>query len=187
MRGQIQKRRGIEVDLDTYNDPSSSRPISLDLHTYNYQKDFVRHHMREPNYQQNNKYNKENCEYDSIELLNRQKTLAPSRNFYYQNDKKNKIYSSLRRNEGGMFDAKPIDLDAISTSSGSGDDDDCFDGKSPNMIAAKHIFYSTSDMTTSDSEICRYPNIKNSKRFFLLKILLIRKFLFLNKFVLKKK
>lgn len=165
MKKQFQQRRcgeyNIKTDLGTHNFvTSSSHPISLDLHTYSYQEDFVRRHMHESNNQKNKN---KNCEYYGNELLNCQKILTPSHKFYYQNNRKDKknIYLSLQTAGSSL---KPIDLDAISTSSDSGDEDNCYNKNSKN-ITTKHTFYSTSDMTTSDSEICRFPNIKNTKRY----------------------
>lgn len=168
MKKQFQRRYygkyNTKTKLNDFNFIASlSDPISLDSHTCSSQENFLQHNIHKLNDQKSHKYNKENCECHNNERINFQQTFRPSNKFYYQNkynNRKKNTYLTLKKTTGNNL--KPIDLDVISTSSDSGDEDNSFNKNS--TIAAKSTFYSTSDMTTSDSEIFRHPNIKNTKK-----------------------
>lgn len=143
-RRSIRHHNQIPIDCDNETLSIMSRPISLDLHTYRHQETLI-----------DSYYNKEN--------FRQQQFLTTHPDYYLKNS------GASRKIKLHSFKTQPILLDASMNSSLSDENEENGEiindedveaeqnDSTTQQLRYRHGFYSTSDLTTSDSEICKYP------------------------------
>lgn len=142
--------------MPKHREDRRSQLVDLDLELYGHQREYFSngHHVSN---------NKENCYDFSRPLYNGGRKHAgdalPPRPPGHHHQHRQRRPVDLDDDE---VMEKPIDLDAFSTSSISDDDDEAV-GRGPPL--PRYAFYSTSDLTTSDSDIYgRWPLAKDKFR-----------------------